>query len=181
MGKIYKGAETVRALLDGKVMMRYSETPYPVYLKIEGDRLFYRTNPSRPWRDDYEDETHLHMHSLLKGRFTEVNQNYLLNTEEWDKALVTFVKLREHPLAKPIKGVDGQYGFQLDELISFSGSVINVSYKIITSWEDSSYNKEGTLTAWFDTEEDIISAKKDIGEENLIQMFLTLNGKGERG
>jgi hypothetical protein len=99
----------------------------------------------------------------------DVLMTYAKNREiaiNWDKALATFMRLKAHPLAKRIE-------YKMEQFI------ISVSQDIERCLIIDCYDKETKstlLSPCFKSEKDARQSIKDIGEDNIIEMFKTFSG-----
>lgn len=187
MSKALKGKEVWQALLDGKKITRLngeqsfkyifmSDYGYVVDENNEpftaGDGLVEVTH--NEWKN-YEEEEPLVEYAPSERLHLSANSEihtyqlsevfYLKDSMKWHEALFTFMRLKAHPLARKISNDLYQYLIFLDNY----GQICIEAYM-------RSIGKITEISPCFDSEEEVLQVIKDVGEENIINMFKVFGG-----
>jgi hypothetical protein len=99
---------------------------------------------------------------------SKINFDSIEKADKFAKALDTFIRLKAHPLAVKPDFEDDEEQFYIGVNLC-GGTAVSVS-------SDYAPDKPDYLSPMFDSEEDADKAIKDIGEDNLVEMFKTFSG-----
>lgn len=184
MSKMLTGKEALQALANGECLTRsgWGGDKY-IYMDEEG---FACDENGDSYHNAMYSELHLEweiyerldnkplLRTLYAGMELTLNARYYSYTLRvgmgydaiWFSALETFMKLKSHKLSRKIQ--DGISQWFLD--------FRQISESIETESFISMSNKIGYISPAFNREKDALKAIKDIGEENIINMFKVFGG-----
>lgn len=94
--------------------------------------------------------------------------------EKWKKAIATFLRLKQHPLARKCKHEDGLQWVIILRATMFKA--YTAEYELTTDCWRSTYTKIAYLSPCFNLAEDANKAIKELGKDNLLEMFRTFQG-----
>jgi len=184
MAKIYTGIETIKALQEGKVLVRKDEDGGNNYLKMVGGKLFYKidnlaVDDPNVWRSDADapdDGAYPYcLDELLSWRFKEHEEHKEdIRLEEqmgyrFGKAFATFVELKTHYYGRIAEDEKEQFFIECyandeEEFTLGIEPYVDMNYKLVR------------LSPAFSRPLEARKAIEDIGKQDLIEMFKALQG-----